>query len=368
MTKNLFIGQMSGTSLDGIDTVLVDFSTPTPTLQKAINTPIPAEIYQSLLTLRQPEQGSIHQLAELDHEMGHLFADSVKQLLSASEYSAEDITAIGCHGQTIRHQPNAKIPYTLQIGDPNIIAAKTGITTIADFRRKDLALGGQGAPIVPGYHELIWRNGVHDRMIVNIGGIANLTWLPKDLTQPLLAFDTGPGNTLMNAWVQQHRSTAYDENGAWAASGSCIPALLNVLLEDTYFTTSHPKSTGTDYFNLTWLQPKLQPHYAPEDVQATLLELTAEAIVRSITTVTQATCEIILCGGGANNQTLFKRIQQLSKSNTVTSSDQYQISVDWLEAIAFAWLAKRTLEALPGNIPSATGASTHAILGGIYQA
>ena len=300
--------------------------------------------------------------------MGHLFADSVLQLLNASGCDIKQVAGIGCHGQTIRHQPNAKIPYTVQIGDPNIIAAKTGITTVADFRRKDLALGGQGAPLVPAFHELVWRNEQCDHVIVNIGGIANITWLPKNPEAALIAFDTGPGNTLMNAWIQQNLQHEFDDNGAWAATGKPIQRLLDTLLQDSYFHAPYPKSTGTDYFHLQWLQSRLQPQDTPQDVQATLLELTAQSIVQSIRLLTQQAAEIVLCGGGANNSQLFNRIQTLSSPSTVTTSNHYDISVDWLEAIAFAWLAKRTLEGLTSNVPSATGARSSAILGGIYQA
>lgn len=368
MKSSLFIGIMSGTSLDGVDTVLVDFSQTTPALLHAINVPIPNAILQKLLQLRQPDKGSIHELAELDHQLGHLFADSAQQLMTTAKCKNSDIAAIGCHGQTIRHQPNAPLPYTVQIGDPNIIAAKTGITTVADFRRKDLALGGQGAPLVPAFHELIWRNGEINRVIVNIGGIANLTWLPKNPHDNVVAFDTGPGNTLMNAWIQQHQQRDFDDNGAWAATGTPINRLVETALADSYFHAPFPKSTGTDYFNLSWLVNKLQAEDAPHDVQATLLELTALAIANSIDKLTAETCEIVLCGGGANNSQLLKRIQILCQPNHVTTSQDFAISVDWLEAIAFAWLAQRTLAGLTSNVPTATGARTNTILGGIYQA
>lgn len=365
--SNLYIGLMSGTSIDGIDAALVDFSTTTPRVLATHYQPYQAKLRQQILAICQPGDNEIARLGELDILLANLFADSVQALLKQAGTFPSAIIAIGSHGQTIRHAPKQ---FTLQIGDPNTIAAKTGITTVADFRRKDLALGGQGAPLVPAFHHSVFATNI-DRAIVNIGGIANVTLLPKNDCDNIVGFDTGPGNTLLDDWIHTHLHKAYDEDGQFAASGKVNQALLQSLLADDYFLLTPPKSTGREYFNRDWLDQKLnllpQPP-SPEDVQATLVELTATSIVNAIKqNFTQG--EIYVCGGGAHNQYLMSRIHALSTPNFKTATTAaLGIDPEWVEAIAFAWLAAQTMQKKSGNLPSVTGAEQAVILGGIYYA
>jgi anhydro-N-acetylmuramic acid kinase len=292
--------------------------------------------------------------------LGEAFADAVNILIKKNHIHPLEIVAIGSHGQTLRHYPARR--FTLQIADPNIIAAKTGITTVADFRRRDMANGGQGAPLVPAFHEKIFAEQGKNRVIVNIGGIANITLLTS---APLQGYDTGPGNHLMNAWAQLHWQVPYDQKGIIASKGRIQKNLLEKLLEDPYFQTPAPKATGPEYFNLHWLKKYLSANIAKEDIQATLTELTAESIVREIKkNFTQ--CEIYICGGGVHNDFLMERIRVLAAPNHVATTAIFGIDPDWMEAMAFAFLAKQTLEGKPGNITSVTGARAATILGGVY--
>ncbi|RLA17547.1 MAG: anhydro-N-acetylmuramic acid kinase [Gammaproteobacteria bacterium] len=277
--------------------------------------------------------------------------------------------AIGSHGQTLHHSPNTTLPFSLQIGDANIISQITGITTIADFRRRDIAAGGQGAPLVPAFHQAMFQTNKENRVIVNIGGIANLSILPKDTQGTILGFDTGPGNTLMDCWISEHKNSAYDNNGEWAATGTIQADLLKQLKDEPYFSSPPPKSTGTEYFSADWLNEKLTklPQYAPEDVQHTLCQLTAETIAEAIQTTALETERIFLCGGGTHNQTLVKALEQLLQPPIASTATQ-GIHPNQVEAMAFAWLAKKTLQGQTGNLPEVTGAKEAVILGGIYQA
>jgi len=357
-----YIGLMSGTSADGIDAALVDFSESSPKLIATYYSPYSSSLREKIHALCAPGENEIERLAEIDVLLGKAFANTVNTLLKNQAISPEKIHAIGSHGQTIRHYP--KLTFTLQIGDPNIIAAETGIVTVADFRRKDLAFGGQGAPLVPAFHQQIFSAKEKNRAIVNIGGIANVTLLSPH-NESVLGFDTGPGNTLLDAWIHSQQKKPYDENGDWARLGSLNQDLLHALLLDPYFKLAPPKSTGREYFNLDWLQKYLANRtISPADVQATLVELTAQSIMNAIKTHLQA-ADVFICGGGVHNQFLIERLRAQS-AFTIKSTEEFGIPPDWVEAIAFAWLAKQTLNRQPGNLPSVTGAKKNTILGGIY--
>jgi anhydro-N-acetylmuramic acid kinase len=356
----LYIGLMSGTSADGIDAVVVDFSQREPRLVASHYEPYDAELRKEIVAICQPGPDEINRLGELDVKLGKAFANVTSILLKNNELKSDAIRAIGSHGQTIRHQPAKH--FTLQIGDPNIIAADTGITTIADFRRRDMAFAGQGAPLVPAFHQKIFSSPKQDRVIVNIGGIANITVLPRE--GKILGFDTGPGNTLLDAWCEQHTNHSYDKHGAWAAEGKVQEKLLHTLLSDPFFKLSAPKSTGREHFNLAWLNENLGSE-RPIDIQATLVELTVRSILDAIP-FTQG--EIFVCGGGAHNNYLMSRLQAQASRFSVDSTLKLGVDPDWVEAMAFAWLAKQTLEKKTGNIIPVTGAHRETILGGVYFA
>lgn len=361
--RELYIGLMSGTSADGIDAALVDFTNTQPELIAHHYAAYSPALKKSILALNHPGHDEINRLGELDRLLGKAFADATNTLLQQSGVAAKDIRAIGSHGQTIRHHPQLR--FTLQIADPNIIAAETGITTIADFRRRDMAHGGQGAPLVPAFHQTILRTAKLDRAVVNIGGVANITFLPCDMDKSILGFDTGPGNNLMDAWTQKHLQQTHDNLGAWAAQGKISQKLLDALLNDSYFKRQPPKSTGPEYFNIKWLENYLSSDIKPVDVQATLAELTAITIVDAVKNLMHDG-EILICGGGVHNQHLMQRLQTIAKPLSVLSTEAYGVDPDWMEAMAFAWLAKQTLEKKPGNVTQVTGAKKAAILGGVY--
>lgn len=361
----LYIGLMSGTSMDGIDAVLVDLSNRKPQLVDTHYDKMPQSLRAEILAIHHPGPHELERLGKLDIALGKQFALSVNALLKKNNLSPQQIQAIGSHGQTIRHLPSEH--FTLQIGDPNIIAAATGITTIADFRRRDMALGGQGAPLVPAFHHDIFSAPDKTRLILNVGGIANITVLPHKVPEKILGFDTGPGNTLLDAWIQAKQGAPYDQDGAWAKKGKVIPSLLEQLLRDPFFALSPPKSTGRDYFNLSWLEQHLASEFKPEDVQATLAELSAESICLAIQTLALSNIEIYVCGGGVHNKDLIERIRK-KIDHSLDSTEALGVSPDWVEALAFAWLAKQTLEKKPGNVTTVTGARTSSILGGIYYA
>jgi len=366
-TNKYYIGIMSGTSLDAVDVALVDFETKRLEVIATHAEPIPKALKQDVLALCYPGENAIQRMGEADVKLGRLFSKTVLQLLKKEKLSAKDIVAIGSHGQTIRHVPDTKFPFTLQIGDPNIIAAKTDITVVADFRRRDIALGGQAAPLAPAFHNYLFRDSSETVGVLNIGGIANLTVLPADPSQTVIGFDTGPGNTLMDAWYQKHQRGNYDKDGKWATSGRCNQALLQRLLSDTYFKKAPPKSTGREYFHLDWLQPHIPDSIQTEDVQATLLQLTARSISDTLHLPKNKITTLWLCGGGTHNQRLVQQLQQFNKNIKIQSTENMGINPDWIEATAFAWLARQTLNKKPGNIPSVTGAKTSSILGAIFR-
>ena len=360
---------MSGTSMDAIDAALVDIAKDQIRLIAYRQYPITSELRQELLSVTGIS--SIDHITRLDVRMGRVFAESASALMRENNRVTSDISAIGCHGQTILHRPELPEPTTLQIGDPNLIAYITGITTVADFRRMDIAAGGQGAPLAPALHKHLFRHETKNRVVVNIGGMANITILPaKDTSSTICGFDTGPGNVLLDAWVFKHTGQPMDANGSWAASGACNPKLLELLIQDDYFDLPPPKSTGRDYFNLHWLQAKLKNfNHAtpPEDIQSTLVQLTAITITEAINQYAPSTKEVIVGGGGAHNPQLMQALaRNLAKCNVISTRD-FGINPDALEAIAFAWLAKCRIEGHAGNLPAVTGATVPVVLGCIYK-
>jgi anhydro-N-acetylmuramic acid kinase len=362
--SKLFVGLMSGTSVDGIDAGLVEFNDNNVRLLDFFYQPYPKALREKIHAISQADQKILlKDYGALDTELGELFATTVLSLLTKAQVPAARISAIGSHGQTVYHAPETPYRFTLQIGDPNIIAQRTGITTIADFRRRDIAVGGQGAPLAPAFHLAVFANTHQIRTIVNIGGIANITVLDNQL----VGFDTGPGNTLLDFWHQQHRQQAYDENGNWASSGRLHPELLETLKADPYFALPAPKSTGKEYFSAQWLSDKLEAFadINPEDVQATLCKLTADSIAEAIQRHAPRSEQVLVCGGGAHNGLLMKLLAE-NLSCPLLSTAELGIHPDHVEACAFAWLARQTLNNQPGNLCSVTGAETPVILGGIY--
>ena len=366
-----YIGLMSGTSMDGVDAALVGFRNGNTCLVEQHETEMPGELRLRIAALTTPGDNEIERLGQLDIELGKLFARATLELLDKAGISPQQIIAIGSHGQTIRHQPNVTNPFSLQIADPNTIAQLTGITTVADFRRRDMAASGQGAPLVPAFHARAFQANGRHRAILNIGGVANLTLLPDDPAQPIGGFDTGPGNGLLNSWILQHLGKTYDAGGQWSATGTCQARLLEQMLQDPYFDLAPPKSTGRQYFNPQWLEHVLEcgrADYAAQDVAATLVELVAQSVRDALERHFPACEELYICGGGVHNLTLRGRIDALLPATSIQSTQALGVDPDWVEALAFAWLAKQTMERKPGNLPSVTGARNDCILGGVYYA
>jgi anhydro-N-acetylmuramic acid kinase len=361
-----YIGLISGTSMDGIDAVLADFGDDTLRLRATHIHRYPPEL-QNLLqhAISSPETCDLDQAGMLDRWVGECFRDAALEIIEKSNIARGDVIAIGSHGQTLRHQPNAERPFSLQIGDAATIAAGCGIATVADFRRADIAAGGQGAPLTPPFHDWLFRSRSVNRAVLNIGGIANITVLPAE-DAPVLGFDTGPGNTLLDAWIREQRDEPYDRDGRWAADGEHIPPLLDKFLADDYFDLSPPKSTGLEHFNLGWLHRFRVGDYNPCDVQATLSELTAQTVADAIETYAPATQELYVCGGGVHNQDLLGRLSRHLGETRIASTLEAGLDPDWVEAAAFAWLAMRTMNQQSGNLPSVTGASRKVVLGAIH--
>jgi anhydro-N-acetylmuramic acid kinase len=366
-THKYYIGLMSGTSLDSIDAALVQFNNGQCQLIDFIEHEIPQNLRLQLIQLCSAGNNEIERLGVADKLLAKEFSKAVQQLLQKSLSSKEAIIAIGSHGQTIRHRPDLSEPFTLQIGDPNTIAFETGITTVADFRRKDIAAGGQGAPLAPAFHQMFFSSNTCNRAVINIGGMSNISLLNNN--KLVLGYDIGPGNILMDAWMQQHRQKKYDKDGCWAATGKVIPALLDSMLAEHYFSQAAPKSTGRELFNLEWIETKTaNKNYQLEHVQATLLELTAQTIhndLNKLHTETEVT-EVYICGGGAYNNALMARLKNLIAPRELLSTQALGIAPEWIEACAFAWMAHQTLNHQPSNQPIATGASKAVVLGAIY--
>ena len=295
--------------------------------------------------------------------------DAVLGLLDDNDVDTDKISAIGSHGQTLRHQPRAARPFTMQIGDANIIAAGTGIATVADFRRRDMAVGGEGAPLAPAFHHWLFSKNAKDRAVLNIGGIANVTMISAR-SDKTIGFDTGPGNTLLDGWMRKCRDLPFDDDGKWSAGGQVNEPLLIKLLDDPYFALPPPKSTGFEYFNASWLSGKLSASeltIPEQDVQATLAELSARTIALAILDHAPGVEEVLVCGGGIHNSDLIDRLSGYLSGSSVSSTEKYGLHPDWVEAAAFAWLAKRCLEKETGNLPSVTGADRAVVLGAIYR-
>jgi anhydro-N-acetylmuramic acid kinase len=369
MTPALYIGLLSGTSMDGVDCALTDCAGPAPRVIDFLTSDIDSDLKQRLLRLTVNHGVDLRELGSTDVEVARLFASSVNTLLAKHRLKPADVIAIGSHGQTIWHEPPqraAHFPFTLQIGDPNTLAELTGITVVADFRRKDMAAGGQGAPLVPALHRELFHSDAVDRIVLNLGGIANITLLPKARTG-CLGLDTGPASVLMDAWIKRHRDQDYDEAGAWAMSGTVNTALLNALLDEAYFRMPAPKSTGREFLNLGWLDQKLAliEAISPADVQATLLEFTVQTIRTEIEKLLKSG-EVIACGGGARNTALLERLQQALPDFSLRSSTELGIHADCVEAAAFAWMAKKTLNRETVDFSPFTGARHPVIAGGIY--
>ncbi len=360
-----FIGLMSGTSMDAVDAAVLDFCDHACNLVASHSHPIPPQLGERLQRLIQSETFSVRELGGLDVELGRLFAAAANQLLQQNKLAPGDIDAIGSHGQTVFHAPDSEPPFTLQIGDPNSIVQLTGITTVADLRRRDIAAGGQGAPLATAFHNHHFRSGEHNRIVLNIGCIANITVLAADHDAPVFGFDTGPGNCLLDSWMQQHQDKRFDKDGAWGAGGRVNKRLLSSLLAYPYFAAAPPKSTGREYFNLHWLQQHA-PDDSAQNIQATLAQLTVESITAAIETHAPQTDELFLCGGGVYNSLLVRGLEQRLDRIRLATTAELGIAPDWVEAAAFAWLAKQTLEHRPGNLTDVTGASEAVILGGIY--
>lgn len=363
---------MSGTSLDGVDIALTSVSeSGTFKFITARTFSFPESLYKQLQLLILNQASDLQTLGEVDIALGQLIGCSINQLLAEQNLAAKDITAVGSHGQTIFHSPIGKFPFSLQIGDANLIAEITGITTIADFRQRDIAAGGQGAPLVPAFHQSLFSSPDEDRVIVNIGGISNLTLLPASSEQAVIGFDTGPGNVLLDFWIQQYLDKPYDNSGEWAASGQCNNGILKRLLDEAYFKQVVPKSTGRELFNKQWCETKLAGYTKDAslaDIQATLSELTAKTIADDINTYAKPNSSVFICGGGAHNSHLMKRLQHLLDGKSVCTTTALGLHPDWVEASAFAWLAYRTINRQPGNLPSVTGAKHSVVLGAIYTA
>lgn len=357
---------MSGTSLDGVDAVLAGFNPGCPQLLQTFFCPYDDELRTQLLALHQSGYDELHRAAILGNQLSVLYAKAVSGLLRIAGFSSSQITAIGCHGQTVRHCPEAGNNYTIQLVNAALLAELTQITVIVDFRSRDIAAGGQGAPLVPAFHEAVFKKDDCPRAIVNIGGIANITRLNDRL--PVIGFDCGPGNLLLDAWCLRHTGKNYDGNGQWAASGQVVSDLLKALFAEPYFVRPPPKSTGRDLFSLSWLEGRISGNEAPEDVQATLLELTALSIAGAIDGYCPDTAEVYICGGGAHNAYLMQRLIELMPGKSVAPADQAGIAADWVEAFAFAWLARQTILRKTGNLAPVTGAKGNRILGAIYPA
>ncbi len=359
---SLFIGLMSGTSMDGVDAALVDLSN--HTLIAGITRPYSQEIRERLSKFNKTALISPVELMQLHHQIGQEFSEAVFDVLSQAKRKSQDIIAIGSHGQTLYHDPLATISTTLQLGCAHTIAAKTNITTVADFRTRDLVLGGQGAPFAPCYHQEIFKKQALPLVLVNIGGIANITILRKN--KPPIGYDTGPGNTLMDAWIRKHRGYFYDAQGDWASTGKIIEPLLQRLLADPYFEQTPPKSIVIEYFSDHWLSTYLESNYLPEDVQATLVSLTALSIAHAIRLNAPECKRVTLCGGGIHNYFLYTQLKQALPECYISSTKELGVDPDYLEAMMFAWFAQQTIQNKTVNLTQITGAKQSTILGVIY--
>jgi anhydro-N-acetylmuramic acid kinase len=362
VSRELYAGLMSGTSLDGVDAVLLDLAGPKPAALGHVHRPFAPALRTELLALNAAAPGELERAALCANDLARAYAAAVSDLLAGASLAPDALRAIGCHGQTVRHRPEAG--YTLQIGNAALLAELAGIRVVADFRSRDVAAGGQGAPLAPAFHAVLFASASEDRVALNLGGIANLSWLAAD--GRVAGFDCGPGNCLMDLWAQRHLRQAHDENGAWAAGARADAGLLGALLAEAYFSLPPPKSTGRDLFNARWLESRLPPDSDPQIVQATLLELTARSVAQAIRQNFPGARRLIACGGGVRNGALMARLGALLSPLPVDSSARHGLDPSQVEAAAFAWLAQQTLRGKPGNVPAVTGARGPRILGAVY--
>ena len=363
----LYLGLISGTSADGIDVVLVDFAGDRCQLVLGRTYPWHAALRRRLVALGQGgDATSLDELGSLDVQVARAFAEAARELVAEAGIDASQVRALGSHGQTVRHRPHHSFPFTWQLGDGNTIAECSGITTVADFRRRDVAAGGQGAPLVPAFHAAVLHAPDEDRAVLNLGGIANFTLLPA--AGEVRGFDTGPANALLDAWCERHTGQAFDGGGGFARRGRVDDALLARLLDEPWFALPPPKSSGREQFHLAWLQPRLRGGERAEDVQATLLELSAASIADALLATQPQTRRVLACGGGVHNPMLLQRIAARLPDAVVESTAVHGLDPDFVEAMAFAWLARETLAGRPGNLPAVTGARGPRVLGVVYPA
>lgn len=366
---SIFIGLISGTSVDGIDAIAVQFDAHNqPTQVGSLNYPIEDSLRKEIFSI-QSRPIQLEEIGQLDTRLGRVFAHAALELIKTSNIEKSEVVAIGSHGQTIKHDPEGRYPYTIQLADPNVIAEQTALTTVTDFRRRDMAAGGQGAPLVPAFHQA-WLGQSDNTAVLNMGGIANITVLSNNQTEPRMGFDTGPANTLLDAFVKEHLGKSFDENGEWAKEGTSHTALLSSLLKHPYFRKPPPKSADISQFSLKWLDNfiKMFPDIDPQDVATTLVDLTITSISQALKKWSPEVTRVVACGGGSKNTFLMEELSKRLDPVSLTTSDRLGLGVDWVEAAAFAWLAKQTLAQQPGNSPQSTGASHPCILGGIYHA
>ncbi len=356
-----FIGLMSGTSLDGVDAALVAFSGGRPECLATAYLAYPEDLRQEFLALSVSGPDELQRAATISNRLAHLYANAVAALGVGDNPAM--ICAIGCHGQTVRHVPAAG--YSIQINNPALLAELTGIAVVADFRGRDIAAGGQGAPLVPAFHHAAFWVPDVDRQILNLGGIANITCLGRDGS--VAGFDCGPGNMLLDAWAQRHLGKPFDENGAWAASGKILDALLTRLLQHEFLAMPPPKSCGREQFGLDWLLDQLRGDEDLADVQATLIELSASVVAHAIDRWCGRPDELYVCGGGARNTQLLRSLGRQLPGVRIAKTDVLGLPADWVEAVAFAWLARQTVSGLPGNLPAVTGARGSRVLGAVYS-
>jgi anhydro-N-acetylmuramic acid kinase len=360
---------MSGTSMDGVNAAAIILETNQPTIIKTHYASYPEPLRSALQAVVSSQwRGPLSTLLRLDYQIGQAFAHAASTLIQTlPNYT---FCAIGSHGQTIFHQPHLPYPNTWQLGNPSLIVEHTGVTTIADWRRRDMAAGGQGAPLTPAFHAHVFRQSSNS-VVINLGGIANITLIPCDPEQPTIGFDTGPANTLMDNWIQKHKNQPYDDNGQWACSGEPHQGLLQQMLADPFFATQPPKSTGREYWNMAWLGKQLSrisAQLSPTDIQATLLELTVVSISLAIHKAAPQTKQIYVCGGGVHNRKVMARLKTLCKPCPVLSTSNAGVDPDFVEAAAFAWFAHQTLTGRPIALTSVTGARDNHLLGAIYPA
>lgn len=364
MTSALYVGLMSGTSLDGVDAALVDFSCSVPRVIGHAHHSFDDRLRAELLALTTSGADELGRAAVLGNELAHRYAAAVQLVLGGSGVEPRDVLAVGCHGQTLRHRPD--LGYSLQIGNAALLAELISLPVVADFRSRDVAAGGQGAPLAPAFHAAVFASRDEDRAVLNLGGIANLSLLSRD--GGVRGFDTGPANCLMDLWASQHLGAPCDRDGGWASGGAVMEDVLTRMLEDPYFSAPPPKSTGRDAFGAAWLRSRIPSGAATRDVQATLLELTARSVADALRLARFDAMRVIVCGGGARNGALMRRLEVLLAPAPVEPSDRYGLDAQQLEAVAFAWLALQAVNRRPANIPEVTGARGPRVLGAIYPA